>query len=90
MAFGWVMSRTPMDVEPSVLYISDILFDGPPPPPPCTSDFNNDRITDGADIGVLLGDFMEVGDLETDLDNSGWVDGADLAVLLTLWGPCPE
>ena len=90
MAFGWVMSRTPFDVDPSVLYVSDLLWDGPPPPPPCTSDFNDDRQTDGQDLGILLSQFLDVGDLETDLNNSGWVDGSDVAILLQQWGACPE
>ena len=90
ISFGWVMSRGPWDTEPTVLHITDLTFDGPPPPPPCRTDINNDRMTDGWDLGMVIADWFEVGDLETDLNESGWVDGADIAVLLANWGPCPE
>ncbi|MFO0875697.1 MAG: GC-type dockerin domain-anchored protein [Phycisphaerales bacterium] len=47
-----------------------------------------DGVVDGADLGVLLGDW---GSLRTaaDLNGDGTVDGADLGLLLGAWGPCP-
>lgn len=49
------------------------------------SDINGDGIVDGADLGILLGEWNNnsgVGDLNGD----GLVDGADLGILLGDWG----
>jgi hypothetical protein len=53
---------------------------------PCPTDLNGDGQTDGADLGVLLGNWGNPGD--TDFDGSGATDGADLGILLGAWGPC--
>jgi hypothetical protein len=54
---------------------------------PCVGDLNGDHVTDGADLGVLLGDWG----LNTQSDRNGdhVVDGADLGILLGAWGNCP-
>ena len=52
----------------------------------CPTDLNGDGQTDGADLGVLLGNWGNPG--PTDFDGSGVTDGADLGVLLGAWGPC--
>lgn len=58
---------------------------------PCLTDLNNDGVTEGADLAILLGAWgrtqggTEVGDFNED----GGVNGADLAILLGAWGPCP-
>lgn len=57
-----------------------------PPPPPCPADLNGDGQVNGADLGVLLGNFGGSG--VGDLDQNGIVDGADLGRLLGTWGPC--
>ena len=56
------------------------------PPPPCPADLNGDNTVDGADLGLLLGNWggRGVGDLNED----GNVDGADLGLLLGAWGKC--
>lgn len=53
----------------------------------CAPDLNGDRRIDGADLGVLLGNwgFPGLGDL----DGDGFVTGADLGTLLGAWGSCP-
>jgi hypothetical protein len=55
----------------------------------CSGDFNHDGLVDGADLGVLLGDWGTDGQpTGTDLDQNGLVDGADLGTLLGAWGIC--
>lgn len=55
--------------------------------PPCDADLNGDSIVDGADLGLLLGDWG--GASAADLNGDGAVDGADLGLLLGAWGACP-
>ena len=50
-------------------------------------DLNNDGITDGADLGSLLGAWGSGGyDCRADLDDNGTVGGSDLGILLGNWG----
>jgi len=54
------------------------------------SDFNNDGITDTADLGILLAQFGAPGGGPTDLNFDGVVDTADLGILLDSFGViCP-
>jgi hypothetical protein len=53
----------------------------------CTADLNQDGVVDGADLGILLGEWGTMGSL-ADLSGDGLVDGADLGSLLGAWGPC--
>jgi hypothetical protein len=55
--------------------------------PVCTGDLNQDGAVDGADLGILLGDWGQ--STASDIDNSGFVDGSDLGLLLGAWGTCP-
>lgn len=68
--------------DPSVA----VLVPGAPPPPPCPGDINDDGIIDGADMGLLLGNWGGTG--VGDLNNDGVVDGGDAGVLLASWGDC--
>jgi hypothetical protein len=60
---------------------------GPVCPAFCPSDLNRDDVVNGADIGLLLGNwgFYGLGDLNLD----GQINGADLGILLGAWGTCP-
>ena len=60
---------------------------GPVCPAFCPPDLNRDHVVDGADIGLLLGNwgFYGIGDLNID----GQINGADLGILLGAWGACP-
>lgn len=58
-----------------------------PPPPACPADVNADGTVDGADLGLLVGNWGGSG--AGDIDASGTVDGADLGLLLSAWGACP-
>ena len=49
------------------------------------SDVNGDGVVNGADLGLLLGNFGGIG--IGDIDCDGDVDGADLGLLLSAWGP---
>jgi len=49
------------------------------------ADFNLDGSVDGADLGVLLGQWGQSGGPLADLNGSGTVDGADLGILLGEW-----
>jgi len=51
---------------------------------PLNADVNLDGVVDGADIGLILGQWGECG--LGDLDESGAVDGADLGAVLAGWG----
>ncbi|MFO0873138.1 MAG: FG-GAP-like repeat-containing protein [Phycisphaerales bacterium] len=56
---------------------------------PSLTDLSADGVTDGADLGLLLGRWGPVGvssDRKADLNNDGVVDGADLGILLNAWG----
>jgi len=52
----------------------------------CPQDLNGDGTVDGADLGILLGQWGGAG--SADLNGDGVVDGADLGILLAAWGPC--
>jgi hypothetical protein len=54
--------------------------------PVCAVDINGDNAVDGADLGIMLGNWGNSG--IGDLNSSGTVDGADLGLLLGGWGPC--
>jgi hypothetical protein len=49
-------------------------------------DLNTDPVVDGADLGILLGNWGQSCALG-DINNDGVVDGADLGLLLGAWGP---
>jgi len=48
------------------------------------ADLNGDGVVDGADLGLLLGQWESAG--PADLNDDGVVDGADLGLLLGAWG----
>ncbi len=54
--------------------------------PPCLADLTGNGTVDGADLGVLLGDWG--GTASGDLNDDGTTNGADLGILLGAWGPC--
>ena len=53
----------------------------------CLGDLDGNGIVDGADLGLLLGQWGTDG--TADFNDDGTVDGADLGLLLGAWGPCP-
>ncbi|MFG0256982.1 MAG: endonuclease [Phycisphaerales bacterium JB043] len=53
----------------------------------CYADLNGDGFRDGADLGLLLGNWGSPG--SSDLNNDGTTDGADLGLMLGAWGACP-
>ncbi|MBL9147741.1 MAG: hypothetical protein JNM94_03525 [Phycisphaerae bacterium] len=66
-------------------------FNVPPPGgcvvvPACPADLDNSGTIDGADLGLLLGNWGGSG--TGDIDGNGSVDGADLGQLLGAWGAC--
>jgi hypothetical protein len=50
------------------------------------ADLNGDGRVDGADLGILLGEFGTAGTV-ADINDSGLVDGADLGLMLAAWAP---
>ncbi|MCA9286406.1 MAG: hypothetical protein KDA22_14365 [Phycisphaerales bacterium] len=56
----------------------------------CPGDLNHDESVDGADIGILLGDWGPGQTNCSDLNGDGGVDGADLGLLLANWGFCVQ
>jgi hypothetical protein len=56
---------------------------------PCAGDLNNDRVTDGADLGTLLSQWGPCAACSADLDRNCNVGGSDIGILLGGWGPCP-
>jgi len=58
------------------------------PAPTCAADLTGDGVVNGADLGMLLGDWG-AGACAADLTADGVVDGADLGLLIQAWGFCP-
>ena len=52
---------------------------------PPNADLNHDGFVNGADLGILLGEFGAQYPLIGDLNFDGHVNGADLGLLLGLW-----
>ena len=50
------------------------------------ADLDCNGVVDGADLGILLGDWGFCAGCPTDLDGNGTVDGADLGLLLAAYG----
>ena len=89
----------PLDMSPDGLAITGnarselggfectFVLDLHPEQQPCPADLDGNRLVNGADLGMLLGNWggQGVGDLNQD----GVVDGADLGALLGAFGPCP-
>ncbi len=74
-------------IEVFVAFLASALVASASAQAPCLGDLNADRVVDGIDLGVLLGQWGGAG--SADLDGDGFVDGADLGVLLNGWGSCP-
>jgi len=55
---------------------------------PCPADLNNDGQVGGADLAIVLGQWLTTG--PGDINGDGIVNGADIALILGSWGPCPE
>ncbi|MFO0962066.1 MAG: hypothetical protein U0625_04075 [Phycisphaerales bacterium] len=56
----------------------------------CLGDLTADGAVNGADLGILLGNWGPAGpNSVADLNHDGIVDGADLGTLLGAWGGCP-
>ncbi len=60
-----------------------------PPPPTCPTDFNDDGVTDTADLGILIDGFGGPGP-EGDANGDLVVDTADLGLVIDGFGPCPD
>jgi len=52
----------------------------------CPADLDDSTIVDGADLAIVLGNWLGLGG---DIDGDGTTDGADLAMVLGTWGACP-
>jgi hypothetical protein len=79
-------SLPPAEPEITTDVLAALAASTPPPPTPCVTDINADGVTDGADLGLLLGAWGSEG---ADLNGDGVTDGADLGLLLGAWGACP-
>lgn len=56
----------------------------------CSADLDGSGTVDGADLGLLLGEWGPVAPgTAADLNGDGSVNGADLGLLLGAWGACP-
>ncbi|MHC4975212.1 MAG: hypothetical protein ACYTF7_01250, partial [Planctomycetota bacterium] len=55
-------------------------------PLPCSADMNDDSLVGGADLGGLLGAWLQPVFLASDLNQDGNVSAADLGLLLSGWG----
>jgi hypothetical protein len=54
-------------------------------PAPPSPDLDGDGTVDGADLGILLGEWGACPGCAADLDESGTVSGSDLGLLLGAW-----
>ncbi|MFG0257462.1 MAG: hypothetical protein ACF8GE_06135 [Phycisphaerales bacterium JB043] len=66
-----------------LMLVADFSFDAPP----LSADLNGDGFVDGADLGLLLGQWGSAG--ATDLNSDGTTNGSDLGLLLAQWGAVP-
>lgn len=66
--------------------VGALTISGPPQPPLCPADLDQNGTVDGADLGMLLGNWGNSG--IGDINNDGTVNGADLGALLGAFGPC--
>ena len=67
----------------------DLNRDGIPDECQCIADLFVDRKVDGADLGVLLGQWgVAAPGTVGDINRDSVVNGADLGILLGAWGPC--
>jgi formylglycine-generating enzyme required for sulfatase activity len=64
----------------------DVNHDAIPDTCQCIADLLFDNQVNGADLGILLGQWGQMG--LADLDGSGVVNGADLGMMLGAWGQC--
>ena len=55
----------------------------------CPADLNCDGVVNGADLGILLGDWGQEG-VPGDITGDGPVNGADLGILLAAWDTYSE
>ncbi len=80
VTFSYVIPGTPIQVGDVVTVIVA--------PPACQGDTNGDRVVDGADLSVLLGNFGSSVPTGTggDLNGDGTVNGLDVSVLLGRFG----
>jgi hypothetical protein len=54
------------------------------------SDINEDGVTNGIDLAIVLSQWGPcTGICSADINNDALVDGGDLASILGGWGPCP-
>ncbi|MFO0829089.1 MAG: hypothetical protein U0572_13200 [Phycisphaerales bacterium] len=60
---------------------------GPCAPTLCVGDVSVDGVVDATDLGILLGNWGQLGAMG-DVDNDGIVGAADLGIVLGAWGPC--
>ena len=80
--FYWAVSAGPFD--PMGMIFEQLVIS--PVGAACPSDLNGDSVTDGTDLGLLLGNWGNAG--TGDLNSDGIVDGTDLGLLLGAWGNC--
>jgi formylglycine-generating enzyme required for sulfatase activity len=64
----------------------DVNHDAIPDTCQCIADLFFDNQVNGADLGILLGQWGQMG--SADLDGNGVVNGADLGIMLGAWGQC--
>ncbi|HMN97461.1 MAG TPA: hypothetical protein PKC90_13385, partial [Phycisphaerales bacterium] len=84
---GWSRTAGGVPTDVDLWYRIDLTGCAYAAPFLCPADLNDDGIVDGADLGILLGNWgtMGVGDIDMDGD----IDGADLGLLLGGFGFCP-
>jgi hypothetical protein len=54
----------------------------------CPADLNDDGEVNGADLGLLIGQWGVCVGCQADLNGDGIVDGADFGLLIAAWGLC--
>ena len=83
----WLLNgEAPTNGQATTITVNEFIFTSNDIP--CPGDLNADLVVDGADLGLLLGQWG--GEGNADFNGSGEVDGADLGVMLGSWGLCPQ
>jgi hypothetical protein len=55
----------------------------------CPADLNGDGEVNGADLGLMIGNWGACAGCQADLNGDGIVNGADFGLLIAAWGVCP-
>jgi hypothetical protein len=82
----WLVNgNAPLDGQNQEISLVSFDFE---PDGTCLGDLNSDGLVNGADLGLLIGDWGNTGGGIGDLNGDLLCDGADLGLMIGAWGEC--